>query len=289
MGIQEIKSGEAIPQYQNRKKSGQPGQFQESLALNLASQHRTAGAAAGPEGSGRLPGQARRIGTPRLDMDIMEALSTGARFNAAAQPDSVSLAEIRHISYDESDHVKISVADGYALKGRMDGDRVYVEAKYDDGRLEAYHVDPSKIGEGTQHTIERFAQETCGATDSIGFILRRMGEPQPGEPHTMEVYHKGVRVSVTRDYYKGTSITIGGSANPDWIDVPISVGTVHIDLNDIESLMKCLDMFSPEDLNAILRKITEVRQTRDALTEIDEMKHSVVESAKQDENDEENN
>ena len=45
----------------------------------------------------------------------------------------------------------------------------------------------------------------------------------------------------------------------------LSVGTVHIDLNDMEGLMKCLDMFSPEDINLILRKITEVRQSKDLL------------------------
>ena len=65
------------------------------------------------------------------------------------------------------------------------------------------------------------------------------------------------------------------------------MGTVHIDLNDIDSLMKCLDMFSPEDLNLILRKITEVRQCKDALQEIDEMRSTQVEGAKEKEEEEE--
>lgn len=85
----------------------------------------------------------------------------------------------------------------------------------------------------------------------------------------------------------GTSITIGGSSNPEWIHVSTSVGTVHIDLNDIDSLMKCLDMFSPEDLNLILRKITEVRQSKDALQEIDNMRNTPVERAEDKEEDEE--
>lgn len=121
--------------------------------------------------------------------------------------------------------------------------------------------------------------ESCGATDSVGIILRQMGEAKPGEPATKEVFHNGVRVYVEKDYLKGNSITIGGSSNPNWIHVSTSVGTVHIDLNDIDSLMKCLDMFSPEDLNLILRKITEARQSRDALQEIDNLKNTPAEKA----------
>ena len=45
--------------------------------------------------------------------------------------------------------------------------------------------------------------------------------------------------------------------------------------------MKCLDMFSPEDLNLILRKITEARQAKDALQEIDNMRNTPVESAEE--------
>ena len=129
--------------------------------------------------------------------------------------------------------------------------------------------------------------ETCGATDSIGIILRQMDEPEAGGQVTKEVFHNGVRVLVTKDALHGNSITIGGSANPDWIQVSTSVGTVNIDLNDLDSLMKCLDMFSPEDLNAILRKITEVRQSRDAMQEIDDMKNTPVEQAEDKEDEEE--
>ena len=129
--------------------------------------------------------------------------------------------------------------------------------------------------------------ESFGATDSVGIILRQMDDPQPGQPVTKTVIHNGVSVSVTKDMLYGNSITIGGSANPDWITVNTSVGAVRIDLNDIESLMKCLDMFSPEDINAILRKITEVKQARDALREIDDMRNEPVRRAEDtDENDE---
>lgn len=129
--------------------------------------------------------------------------------------------------------------------------------------------------------------ESCGATDSVAIILERMDEPTAGEPVTMEVIHKGVRVQVTKDAMYGNTIVIGGSSNPDWIQVSTSVGNVKIDLNDLDSLMKCLDMFSPEDINAILRKITEVRQSRDALQEIDNMKNTPVRQAEKKEDEEE--
>lgn len=121
--------------------------------------------------------------------------------------------------------------------------------------------------------------QTCSATDSIGIILRQMEEPQAGGKTKKLVIHNGVAVQVVKDSLHGNSITIGGSAKPDWIKVSTSVGTVNIDLNDLDSLMKCLDMFSPEDINAILRKIMEVRQTRDAMQEIDNLKDTPVEQA----------
>lgn len=127
--------------------------------------------------------------------------------------------------------------------------------------------------------------ESCGATDTVGIILERMGEPKAGEPVTMNVIHNGVNVSVTKDAVHGNMITIGGSSNPDWIHVNTSVGTVNIDLNDLDSLMKCLDMFSPEDINAILRAITEVRQSRDALQEIDNMRNTLIRQAEKEEDE----
>ncbi len=121
--------------------------------------------------------------------------------------------------------------------------------------------------------------ESCGATDSIGIILRQMKEPAAGERVDKVVFHNGVCVQVTKDFRTGTSITIGGSNKPDWIHVKTSVGTVNIDMNDLDSLMKCLDMFSPEDLNAILREITKVRQARDAGQEIENTEDDLIQLA----------
>lgn len=130
--------------------------------------------------------------------------------------------------------------------------------------------------------------ESCGATDSIGIMLRNMDEPAPGKPVTENYWHNGARVSITKDMIYGNTITIGGSSSPDWIHVSTSVGTVNIDLNDMNSLMRCLDLFSPEDVNAIMHKITEVRQAREAKSQIDRMDEELVKNDR-DNNDRDQN
>lgn len=67
------------------------------------------------------------------------------------------------MSYEESDHIEIAVTEGYTLKGKVEGQQVYVEAKYEDGRLEAYHVDTDKVQEQTRQRIEQFAMETVAS------------------------------------------------------------------------------------------------------------------------------
>ena len=101
--------------------------------------------------------KAESVGVGRIGM------AAGIRVNAAAMQDALQAVEVRHMSYEESDHVKIAVTEGYTLKGKREEGadaRVYVEAKYDDGRLEAYQVEIDKVSENTQQEIERFALET---------------------------------------------------------------------------------------------------------------------------------
>lgn len=101
--------------------------------------------------------KAESVGVGRIGM------AAGIRVNAAAMQEALQAVEVRHMSYEESDHVKIAVTEGYTLKGKREegaDDRVYVEAKYDDGRLEAYQVEIDRVSENTQQEIERFALET---------------------------------------------------------------------------------------------------------------------------------
>lgn len=142
-------------------------------------------------------------------------------------------------------------------------------------------VEPDSFAAKLKRADEYAASgEHNGATDSIGIMLRQMDEPKAGEPVTQDFFHNGALVSITKDAMYGNSITIGGSSNPDWIHVSTSVGTVHVDLNDMTSLMKCLDLFSPEDLNAILRKIQEVKQAREAMNQIDRMQDELVKNGR---------
>lgn len=148
-------------------------------------------------------------------------------------------------------------------------------------------VDPDSFAAKLKRADEYEASgEYCGATDSIAIVLRQMDEPTVGKPVNMDFWHNGAHVSISRDAIHGDLITIGGSASPDWIYVTTSVGAVKIDLNDMTSLMKCLDLFSPEDINAILKKITEVKQAREALNQIDRMQDELMKNdRKQDENE----
>ena len=154
MGVQEVQSAKEAPAYQKKKKAGSAEGFQESLLQNLRSREQEQEEAADTaQGSKRTkkPSETARIG-----------VTGGVRVNAAMLTEAVQTAKVQHMRYEESDHVEIAVAEGYTLKGKHmeKGDRVYVEAKYDDGRLEAYQVDVERISQDTTHTIERFALET---------------------------------------------------------------------------------------------------------------------------------
>ena len=142
-------------------------------------------------------------------------------------------------------------------------------------------VDPDSFAAKLKRADEYAASgEHYSANDSIGIMLRQMDEPTANNPVTQDFWHNGSHVSICKDALYGNSITIGGSSNPDWVHVDTSVGTVHVDLNDMTSLMKCLDLFSPEDLNAILRKIQEVKQSREALSQIDRMQDELVKNGR---------
>lgn len=117
--------------------------------------------------------------------------------------------------------------------------------------------------------------ESLGSTDSVSIILRQMEEPQKWAVTKM-MFHNGASISVIKDPVRGANINIGGSKNPDEIHVRTSVGTVDIDLNDTDSVMKCLDLFSPEDVTAIMREITKANQLHAAKGELDAIKNETV-------------
>ena len=163
MSVQEIgrKGKERIQEYPNRRKREHAEMFQESLMQNLKYQ-----------GQAKESGEKAELNACRSeDISGVSMLGgmAGIRVNAVARRDAVQAAEVRHMSYEESDNIEIAVTEGYTLKGKLEGSHVYVEAKYDDGRMEAYRVDTDKVQAQTQHKIEQFAVETADACDRKDF------------------------------------------------------------------------------------------------------------------------
>ena len=166
MGIQEVQNQSQTPAYQKKKKAGRAEGFQESFLQNLKNRDRAKHAGTAVEKEGKQAAadtqagvkvQADKVGMGRV------GVSPGIRVTAAATQETLQAVEVRHMSNEESDHVRIAVKEGYTLKGKREegGDaRVYVEAKYEDGRVEAYQVDMAKVTGQTTHVIEQFALET---------------------------------------------------------------------------------------------------------------------------------
>lgn len=179
MSIQEIQGAKEAPTYQKKKKAGSGEGFQESLLQNLRSREQEDDTCADSAQSGKRVQEASE--TARI------GVTGGVRVNAAMLTEAVQTAKVRHMRYEESDHVEIAVTEGYTLKGkRLDGEenvsreqlenmtgasgteaakgkrgsRVYVEAKFEDGRMEGYRVEVDRIPQDTTHVIERFALET---------------------------------------------------------------------------------------------------------------------------------
>lgn len=157
MGVQEVQGKNGIPAYQKNKKSDRAEGFQESLLQNLKNRDQEKSTATDAESRARTEEQS---GVGRIGM------TSGIRVNAVMLTEALQAAEVRHMSYEESDHIRIAVTEGYTLKGKIQDEdaQVYVEAKYEDGRLEAYQVDMAKVSGETEHMIERFALETMGET-----------------------------------------------------------------------------------------------------------------------------
>lgn len=166
MGIQEVQGNSKAQTYQKKKNAGRGEGFQESLLENLkyreqAKQTVLDTQTEAGQNIADMQSEAKRkaenVGVGRIGM------TAGIRVNTAAKQDALQAVEVRHMSYEESDHIRIAVTEGYTLKGKREDSedaRVYVEAKYDDGRLEAYQVEIGKVSETTEQAIERFALET---------------------------------------------------------------------------------------------------------------------------------
>lgn len=191
MSIQEVQGAKEAQIYQKKVKAEGGEGFQKSLLQNLRSRERE-------EASADFAQEDKR--TKELSEAARIGVTGSVRVNAAMLTEAVQTARVRYMRYEESDRVEIAVTEGYILKGkRLDdtedswqeqnekltevsellesqeaveskaadtrkGCRVYVEAKYEDGRTEAYRVELNRVSENTTHIIERFALETMRET-----------------------------------------------------------------------------------------------------------------------------
>lgn len=75
---------------------------------------------------------------------------------------AVMETSVRHISYSESDNIKVCAKEGYTLKAQVDMDahKVYIEQKNEDGTYQAYEVSPLEVAEDTENPIEQMALES---------------------------------------------------------------------------------------------------------------------------------
>lgn len=107
-----------------------------------------------------------------------------------------------------------------------------------------------KLLDTQRSTMTAEEREGLQPTDTIGIILRQMRKYGESDK---EITHNGVKMSFEYNDAKGGKIKIGeDSENARWTTIKIKNGTVKFDLNDPDSIMKCLDMFSPEEKNQIL-------------------------------------
>lgn len=77
--------------------------------------------------------------------------------------------------------------------------------------------------------------------------------------------------------YEENALCLGDMSNPDDVlSIPLSGGgTLKVNRDNIDSLAAAIGMFSPEDVNRILRAIAEDTQCSKKLNEIEEMKNKI--------------
>lgn len=80
--------------------------------------------------------------------------------------------------------------------------------------------------------------------------------------------------------YEHNALCLGNVSNPkDVIYVGLANGgTLQVNRDNIDDLAKAIGMFSPEDVNRILRAISKDAQCQSNLQEIDEMKNRIGEA-----------
>lgn len=68
----------------------------------------------------------------------------------------------KHISYAESDNVKVCIEEGYTFKAQVQADihKVYIEKKTDSGEVTGYEINPLELDPDTTDPLEQMALES---------------------------------------------------------------------------------------------------------------------------------
>ena len=134
--------------------------------------------------------------------------------------------------------------------------------------------------------VKNNRQQEAGAAAFKDMLLANMGkDPKKKAPYSHlakdgVIEYNGV---VFVCDYKHNALCLGDVSNPkDVIYVALSGGgTLQVNRDNLDDLAKAIGMFSPEDVNLILRAISKDTQCQRKLMEIDEERNKIGEAAEE--------
>lgn len=104
--------------------------------------------------------------------------------------ESTMECEAKHITYAQSDQVKLYAVSGYTLKAKtvLDEHKVYIEQTNEDGTVQGYMVNPLKVPKDSTNPVELLAKECWENTRELlnGGVFTDATEKEPKEPKTYE-------------------------------------------------------------------------------------------------------
>ena len=165
-------------------------------------------------------------------------MSTGALHNADRLANSaVDVCEVRKLTYDQCDYVKLCPDQGVVYKTRIcENGQVYVEEKKEDGTVSAYMVDPDKVADNTRVPLEMAAKEAAAHVQGTA-----LGD-------TEEAYKKALDKFYV---YAGERVKDGPPK--------FAIGGSEFSIEDWKKLMKSVD----EQIDAIKEEIREDIRARE--------------------------
>lgn len=173
--------------------------------------------------------------------------------SAARIPESFNgtPTQVRGLDAAECDAVSVQVLNGCVIKGKKEEDGVYLEIKYDDGRVEAYmaNVMPP-VQEKTPHIVKhaKHTEYQKEQAAPYGFLTENGKEGM--------ICYNGVMFKTSASEQTITLISSHECNEKNSLSIPLpSGGVLKVCRDDIGSLARAMGMFSPEDKGAIMRAI----------------------------------